>query len=197
MPWRSCPCRRLAERSWTGNRRSGPGRGDTKRASAGSRQTGVARTALPHHSDRRLDPAHSRAGHCSAPRPCRQVGIERAPLAQRLQQQLLVLRRDRLIELVLAHRLGEELGYAAVEVRQYVAQTLRLAAKGILGVQISVVVDLDERFETDAQAPAVIEDSAVVIGNAPGPGIEVEVLVERAGLLKAAELGITVAAAQG
>src|SRR6516162_4383408 len=178
MPWRSCPCRRLAERSWTGNRRSGPGRGDTKRASAGSRQTGVARTALPHHSDRRLDPAHSRAGHCSAPRPCRQVGIERAPLAQRLQQQLLVLRRDRLIELILAHRFGEELGYAAVEVRQYVAQALRLAAEGILSVEISVVVDLDERLKVDSQTLAVVEDTAVVIGDPPGSRIEVEATIE-------------------
>ena len=37
----------------------------------------------------------------------------------------------------------------------------------------------------------------MVIGNPPGSGIEVQVLVETAGLLEAAELGKAVAAAQG
>jgi len=54
-----------------------------------------------------------------------------------------------------------------------VAQALRLAAEGILGVQMGVVVDLDERFEADAQALAVVEDAAMVMGNPPGSGIEV------------------------
>jgi hypothetical protein len=101
------------------------------------------------------------------------VVVERAPLTQRLQQQLLVLGGDRLIELVLAHRLGEEFGHTAVEVREYVAQALRLAAEGIPCVQIGVVVDLDERFEADAQALAVVEDAAMVIGNPPRSWIEV------------------------
>jgi hypothetical protein len=105
-------------------------------------------------------------------------------LVQCRQQQFLVLRGDQLIELVLAHRLGEKLGDAAIEVRQYVAQALRLATEGIPGVQIGIVVNLDERFEADTQALAVVQDAAVVIGNSPGSGIEIEVLVETAGLLK-------------
>jgi hypothetical protein len=70
-----------------------------------------------------------------------------------------------------------------------VAQALRFAAERISGVQIGVVVDLDKGFEADAETFAVIEDTAVVIGNAPRSGIEVKVLVESAGLLKAAEFG--------
>src|SRR5262249_4814757 len=70
-------------------------------------------------------------------------------------------------------------------------------SEGIPGVQIGVVVDLDERFEADAQALAIIEDTLVMIRNPPWSGIEVEVLVETAGLLEAAELGKAVAAAQG
>ena len=80
------------------------------------------------------------------------IAVEGTPLAQCAQQQLLVLDGDGLIELVLAYRLGEKFGDAAVEVRKYVAQALRLPAEMILGVQIRVVVDLDERFEADAGA---------------------------------------------
>ena len=76
------------------------------------------------------------------------------------------------------------------------AQALWLAAERIAGVQIGVIVNLNKRFEADAQALAVIEDAAVVIGNAPGSGIEVKVLVETAGVLTAAEFGKAVATAQ-
>ncbi len=58
------------------------------------------------------------------------------------------------------------------------------------------MIELDERLERDVEPPAIIEQRAVVIGNPPGPGIDVEPRLELAGLRRAAKLGKTVAAAQ-
>src|SRR4030095_9317351 len=71
---------------------------------------------------------------------------------------------------------------------------LRLAAECALRVHISVVVDLDEGLERDAEPLAVIEDRLVVIGNAPGSGVEILPLVKRARLTCAIDLGDAVAA---
>ena len=88
-----------------------------------------------------------------------------------------------LVELALLRDLGEQLGDLALEIRLDVAEALRLAAERALRVQIGVVVDLDEGLERDAEPPAVIEQRVVVIGDAPRAGIEIEALVELAGLL--------------
>src|ERR1700722_13222693 len=72
----------------------------------------------------------------------------------------------------------------------------RLSAEGPAAVQIRVVVYLQERLERHTQPLAVAEHAAVVIGNSPRTGIDVQVLVEPALLGKTAELGITVPAAQ-
>ena len=58
------------------------------------------------------------------------------------------------------------------------------------------MIELDERFERDAEALAIIEQRAMVIGNSPWAGIEIEALLEFAGLLEATEFGETVAAAE-
>src|SRR5262249_3396865 len=63
-------------------------------------------------------------------------------------------------------------------------------------MQIGVVIELNERFERDVQWLAIIEQRAVMIGNPPWTGIDVEPRCERAGLGVAAELGEAVAAAQ-
>src|SRR5207245_212035 len=76
------------------------------------------------------------------------------------------------------------------------ADALRRPAERARGVEESVVVELVERLERDVEPPAIVEQRAVVIGNAPGAGIDVEPLGELAGLGGAAELGELVAAAQ-
>ena len=84
----------------------------------------------------------------------------------------------------------------ALKIGLDVANTLRLAAERIRGVEQGVVVELDEGFERDAEALAVIEQGAVMIGNSPGTRIEIEAFLKAAGLCRAAKFGKTVAAAQ-
>jgi hypothetical protein len=63
-------------------------------------------------------------------------------------------------------------------------------------VQQSVVIELDERLERDAELPAIIQHGMMVIGNPPRPRIEIVALFEFAGLARAAELGEAITAAQ-
>src|SRR5258708_2943842 len=72
----------------------------------------------------------------------------------------------------------------------------RLAAEGAAAVQIGVVIHLQERLERHAEPLAVAQHAAVVIGDSPGTGIDVQVLVESALLSESAELRVAVAAAQ-
>src|SRR5665213_4405927 len=123
--------------------------------------------------------------------------VERAPAAQRLEQDLLVLLGHRIVEMALVRGIAEQLGDAAVEIGGDCAIALRLAAERVVRVDIGVVIDLDERLERDFEALAIIEQRAVVIGNAPRAGIDVEAGIEGAILREAAELDIAVAAAQG
>jgi hypothetical protein len=64
-------------------------------------------------------------------------------------------------------------------------------------VQHGIVIQLNEGFERDAKALAVIEHGVVMVGNAPRPRVDVEAFVEFAGLFRSAKLGEGVAAAQG
>src|SRR5580704_1964998 len=84
----------------------------------------------------------------------------------------------------------------AVEIGFHMPIALWPTAECALGMQIGVVIDVNKRFESHAEAFAVIEEPAVVIGDAPGPCIEIETAVEFAALRKTAELGISVAATQ-
>ncbi len=61
-------------------------------------------------------------------------------------------------------------------------------------MHIGRVIVLHKRFERDVQQLAVMQDAAVVIGQTPGPGIDIEPLGELHVLGEAAELGIGVAA---
>src|ERR1700742_1000866 len=63
-------------------------------------------------------------------------------------------------------------------------------------MQQRVVIELDERLERHVEAFAIVEQRAMVIRYPPWARIEVEALVEPAGLRRAAELGKTVAAPQ-
>ena len=85
--------------------------------------------------------------------------VQRAPRFERLQQDLLVFRRDRFIEPALRGRLGEQLGDLPLEIGFDVANALRLAAERARGMQQRIVIELDERLERDVEALAVIEDA--------------------------------------
>ena len=131
------------------------------------------------------------------PRPIAKTLVERAERSERLEQNLAILGRHVLIERALARRLGQKLGDAAVEIGLDVADPLRLAAERRRGMQISVVIELDERLERNPEATAIIEDGVMVIGNPPRAWIEIEAGVEGAGLARPAELGEHVAAPDG
>ena len=126
--------------------------------------------------------------------PIAKVLVERAKRAQRLEQDRLILLRHRVVERALLCRLGEKLGDAAIEIGFDVADALRLAVESASGMQIGVVVELDEGLERDPETAAIVQDCVMMIGNAPRPRIEIEAGVELARLRRAAELGEDVAA---
>src|ERR1700754_44422 len=64
-------------------------------------------------------------------------------------------------------------------------------------MQKRVMIELDEGLQRHIQPLAVIQHGVVVIGNPPWPRIDVESLLEFAGLRGAAEFGEFIAAAQG
>src|SRR3984957_19950760 len=76
------------------------------------------------------------------------------------------------------------------------APPLRLAAEGIVAVQISVVVDLHEGLERDSQPLAVAQHPAVVIWQPPRAGIDVQARIKTALLGLSAQLRIAIASAQ-
>src|SRR5260370_37527275 len=102
----------------------------------------------------------------------------------------------RFVELALLGHLGEQFRNVTLKVGLDIADSLRLAVERIGGVQQRVVIELDERFERDAQPLAIIEYGAVMIGNPPRPRLEIEAVLEAAGLRLGAELRKSVAAAQ-
>src|SRR6185312_9901915 len=125
------------------------------------------------------------------------AAIERAPGAQRLQENLLILLAHGLVELALLGDLGEQLRYPSLKVGLHRADALRRAAKGARGVKIRVVIELDEGLERNVEPLAVVEQRAMMIGNAPRTRIEVEPRLEVAILGGAAEFGVGIAAADG
>ena len=125
-----------------------------------------------------------------------EVAVERAPLAQRLEQLFLVLLADPGIQGILARRLGEQLRDMALIVGLDLAITLRLAAECAAIVQVGLVIHLYECFERHAQHLAVVEHAPVMVRNAPWARIDVQVLVEYALLNGPAQFGVPVAAAQ-
>ena len=63
-------------------------------------------------------------------------------------------------------------------------------------MQQRIVIELNERLQLDVQPAAVIKQRAMMIGNPPRPGIEIEARREIAGLSEASEFLEPVAAAQ-
>ena len=126
--------------------------------------------------------------------PIAEVLVERAERPQRLEQDLLILLRHRIVKRAFFRRLGQELGDAAVEIGLDVADALRLAVERAGGMQIGVVIELDEGLERDPEAAAIVQNRVMMIGNAPWPRIEIEAGVELAFLRRAAQLRVDVAA---
>ena len=121
------------------------------------------------------------------------VFVEKAPALHGAEKVVLLLVADGVVQGFLVDRLGEKLGGVAGEVAQDVAIALRGAAEGGGAVQIGVVVHLNERLERNAQGAAVMQYGVVMVGNAPGPGIDVVSWRELACLRIAAQLGQRVA----
>ena len=65
----------------------------------------------------------------------------------------------------------KQFGDMAIIVGLDFAIALRFAAKGVARMDEGVVIDLDERLERDAEAPAIIHHPMMMIGNAPGTWI--------------------------
>ena len=124
------------------------------------------------------------------------IFVERAPLAQRLQQNLLILGADSRIQCLLLRCFGQQLGDMPLVVRLDLAVALRSTAKCAAAVDIGVVVDLEKGLQRNAEELDVMHHAVMVIGNSPGARIDVQVLVEFALLREAAELRVPVAAAQ-
>jgi len=84
----------------------------------------------------------------------------------------------------------------ALEIRLDLAHPPGLAAECPGRMQERVVVQLLEGLQLDAESLAIIQQPVVVIGNAPRAGIEIKPFVELAFLRRAAQFGVSVAAAQ-
>lgn len=102
--------------------------------------------------------------------------VQHAPGLQALQQALLVFLADALVQCALVGGLGEQLGYMAIDIGLHMAKALGFAGQGLAVVQIGVVVDLVEGFELDAEALVVVQHRMVVVGHAPGAGVEIVAL---------------------
>ncbi len=128
-------------------------------------------------------------------------GIQIPGLHEKVDEVLLVLRRHGEIELVLIDRLHEQLVDVAGEIGLHLAPADALLRErpGGLTLVIAVVAlgVVGERLDAHAQIAAVVQDAGVHVGNAPGPHVHVETIVERAHLLLAtgAELGVRCTAA--
>ena len=116
-------------------------------AASGSENTGLAAEAAARIT--------SKPRRSLLTRPSRSVVVvERTPVAQRLEQLLLILGRHGRIELLAARRLRQEFGDVAMVVRFDGAKALRFAAERLAAVQIGVVVDLHEGLE---RTPSVLQ----------------------------------------
>ena len=124
------------------------------------------------------------------------VRVQRAPFTHHFQQAFAVFPGQRLIQAVLIDRLAQQLGHMPLKVGLYLTIALRLAIKGLGGMDHRVVVDLDKGFQGDAEFVAVIEHGMMVIWDAPRAGVEVQALVKFAMLGSAPQLGETVTAPQ-
>ncbi len=75
----------------------------------------------------------------------------------------------------------------SLKVNLYVTNALRNTSEGVGRVQKRIVIKLDEWLKLDTQTLAVIENRAMVIGYSPWAWIDIEALLEFAGLLEPAE----------
>src|ERR1700734_970645 len=88
--------------------------------------------------------------------------IESSPHAQRVEQNLLVFRRDLAVEQMTARCLRQQLGHVALIVGLDGAQPLRLAAEPSGAVKKGVMVDLHEGLERHSEPLAVAQHSLMV-----------------------------------
>src|SRR5436190_20361352 len=119
--------------------------------------------------------------------------IQGAPRSERFQQDLAILRCNRFIETALMCRLGKKLREIPLEIGLDFADALGSATERAGSVQKRIVIELNERLDRDIEALAVIEHRTMMIGNSPGPGVEIKPLLELTGLGGSSGLGKAVA----
>ncbi len=120
--------------------------------------------------------------------------------AQIGEEQLLVPLAELLIQRALLHALGQHLGGVAPDVRSDLLPTHRPPgerARPSFEVDVRVVVVVDENLQRYAELARVVEHRLVVVGQPPGAVVDVEAVVEGAGLGLPAELGQPEALARG
>ena len=148
---------------------------------------------------RAIDTAAERPIIAAPPRGAQALGIahvlvEQAPFAQRFLQAVTVFGAQFGIKPLVVDRLGEQFGDVAVPICCQFAIALRLATERLGIMHQRLVVELDKGFQRDAERLAIMQDGAVVIGNAPRPGIEI-IALGKADLLRcAAKFGIGITA---
>jgi hypothetical protein len=120
------------------------------------------------------------------------VGREIAFTAQVREEQLLVARTKGLVERTLLDTLGQHLGRLAADVRGDLLLANRLGGERPFGpaeVHEGVVVVVDEDLERHPELLGVMQHGLVMVGEPPRTVVDVEPVVEVAGLGRPAELG--------
>src|SRR5208283_4362045 len=135
--------------------------------------------------------ASERRGHVAG--LVTKVVVKRAKGAQRLEQNLLIFFRHRFIERALTAGLREEFCDRPLEVRLDLPNPLGLAVEGRGRVKIGIVIELNERLESNAKPATVIENCMMVVRDPPRPRIEIKAVVEHAVLRGAAEFSVGIA----
>ena len=146
---------------------------------------------------RRPDPWRSRDDPPNLDRSVAEVLVECADRPQRLEQDLPIFRRHRVVERPFPGRLGQGFGEPPAKSALMSRMRCGLPSKARVELQEGVVVELDERLEGDAKPPAIVQERVMMIGNAPRAGIEVETRVKLAALRRSAQFRVGVAASEG
>ena len=139
--------------------------------------------------------------------PCGEGAVGPAPAIQVAlgyqvaDEALLVLGRERQVELLLIDRLDDELVRVADHVGLDLAQPHAFVGEGpgraSLVEEVRALGFVDEQFDRNVQLPAVVQHAGVRERDAPRAHVHVETVVERADLTLAANLGVLSAATDG
>src|SRR5208337_4830406 len=162
---------------------------DRQRADRGHQQPGPGRQG---QSARLPVDAKSQGNGLSARRQARPQTARLAALPTPNSEEPIFF-RHRFIERALTAGLREEFCDRPLEVRLDLPNPLGLAVEGRGRVKIGIVIELNERLESNAKPATVIENCMMVVRDPPRPRIEIKAVVEHAVLRGAAEFSVGIA----